>query len=248
MSFSLEGKLSLITGAARGIGKAIAIYLAKAGSDIAFCDLDQTSVTETETELNTLGIKASGHICNVADHDSVTTFISDVLETHGKIDVVVNNAGITRDSLLDKMTPEAFKQVIDVNLTGVWNVCHCVIPHMTARGSGSVINIASIIGKVGGFGQSNYSAAKAGVIGMTKALAKECARKNVRVNSVLPGFINTEMVQKIPQKVIDRLIADIPMRRFGEVAEIASLVQFLASDASTYITGTDMIASGGYGV
>ncbi|KAL0205681.1 hypothetical protein P9112_000988 [Eukaryota sp. TZLM1-RC] len=247
-SFSLNDKVSVVTGAARGIGRAIAIHLAKAGSHIAICDLDQEALDEAVSEIKALGVNATGHICNVAEHSSVEQFINAVVDSHGKIDCVVNNAGITRDSLLEKMTPDQFQMVIDVNLKGVWNVCHCVIPYMTAQQSGSVINIASIIGKVGGFGQSNYAAAKAGVIGMSKALSKETARKNVRVNAVLPGFINTPMVEKIPQKVIDRLVADIPMRRFGEVDEIASLVQFLASDASSYITGATMEATGGYGM
>ncbi|KAL0220812.1 hypothetical protein RCL1_000666 [Eukaryota sp. TZLM3-RCL] len=248
MDFGLAGKVSIVTGAARGIGKAIAVHLGRAGSAIAICDLDEQAIQEAVQEFTELGITASGWVCNVADFSSVESFVSNVMSAFGKIDVLCNVAGITRDALLDKLEPEAFKLVIDVNLTGVWNMCKCVIPHMTSQQSGSVINISSIMGKIGGFGQSNYSAAKAGVIGMTKALAKETARKNVRVNCVLPGFVNTEMVQKIPQKVMDKLIADIPVRRLGTVDEIASLVQYLASDASTYCVGSIIDITGGYGM
>ncbi len=238
----LTGRTAVITGAAQGIGLAIARTFAANGARIVIGDLDETKAKEAATALNG---DAIGVRCDVTSSDDVARLLAAATDSFGSLDVMVNNAGITRDATMRKMTEEQFDQVIDVHLRGCWNGTRLAAGVMRESGGGSIINLSSISGKVGFVGQTNYSAAKAGIVGLSKAAAKEVAHLGVRVNVIQPGLIRTAMTEAMPQKAWDQKMADIPMGRAGEPAEVASVVLFLASDLASYVTGAVVEVTGG---
>lgn len=239
-------KVALITGATRGIGKQIAITLAKEGYDIALNyrreneELDNTRKEIEENQVKCLAIK--GDVSNFEDCEE---FVKQVIEKFGKIDVLVNNAGITKDMLLMRMKKEDFEQVIDVNLVGTFNVTKNVVTYMLKARSGRIINISSVVGVSGNAGQTNYSASKAGMIGFTKSLAKEVASRGILVNAVAPGFIETSMTEVLKEEVKEEIAKSIPLRRMGTSQDVANVVKFLTSEDSAYITGQVLHVDGG---
>ncbi len=241
----LEGRTAVITGAAQGLGLAIAEAFVAEGANVVLGDLNEDAVVEAAKGLD-VGDRAIGMACNVVELAQVDALVQKAVEVFGSVDVMVNNAGITRDATMRKMTEEQFDQVIDVHLRGTWNGLKTASGVMREQEKGgSIINVSSISGKVGMLGQTNYSAAKAGIVGMTKAAAKEVGFKNVRVNAIQPGFIKTAMTAAMRQDVIDSKLAEIPMGRAGEPSEVASVVVFLASDMSSYMSGTVQEIAGG---
>ncbi len=241
----LEGKVAIVTGAARGIGRAIAEELATAGADIALCDLKAEWLEETAEAVKKIGRKVECFSVDVSDSGAVNAAVSDVIGKFGKIDVVVNNAGITKDTFLMRMSDEDWDAVINVNLRGTFLFTRAVTKPMMKARSGAIVNIASIIGLIGNAGQCNYSASKAGVIALTKSSAKELAARGIRVNAVAPGFIETKMTEVLPEDVRQKMLDAIPMKRFGSPADVARVVTFLASDAASYMTGQVLTISGG---
>ncbi|NOZ46334.1 MAG: 3-oxoacyl-[acyl-carrier-protein] reductase [Chlorobi bacterium] len=234
----LEGKTAIVTGASRGIGRAIAITLAKAGANIAFTDLFYDDIAKSlENELNELNVKAKGYASNAGDFNDCNSVVENILSDFGRIDVLVNNAGITKDNLLMRMTEEDWDAVIAVNLKSVFNMTKAVQRTMLKQRSGSIINISSVVGVGGNAGQSNYSASKAGIIGFTKSIAKELGSRNIRTNAVAPGFIVTEMTGKLPKEVVEGWFEKIPLKRGGTPEEVANVVLFLASDMASYVSG-----------
>ncbi|MGO1397374.1 MAG: 3-oxoacyl-ACP reductase FabG [Brevibacterium yomogidense] len=241
----LEGRTAVITGAAQGLGLAIAETFVAEGANVVLGDLNEDAVVEAAKGLG-VGDRAIGMACNVVELEQVDALAQKAVEVFGSLDVMVNNAGITRDATMRKMTEEQFDQVIAVHLRGTWNGLKSASGIMREQEKGgSIINVSSISGKVGMLGQTNYSAAKAGIVGMTKAAAKEVGFKNVRVNAIQPGFIKTAMTAAMRQDVIDSKLAEIPMGRAGEPSEVASVVVFLASDMSSYMSGTVQEIAGG---
>ncbi|MBO8160054.1 MAG: 3-oxoacyl-[acyl-carrier-protein] reductase [Thermosipho sp. (in: Bacteria)] len=242
----LEGKVCIITGAASGIGKAASLLFSKEGATVIACDVSEENLELLRKENPGPG-RIDTYVLNVTDREKIDEVIGTVIEKYGKIDVLVNNAGITRDALLLRMKEEDWDAVINVNLKGVFNMTQAVAPVMIKQGKGSIINTSSIVGVFGNIGQTNYSATKAGVIGMTKTWAKELARKGaqIRVNAVAPGFIRTPMTEKVPEKILQALNDKIPLKRMGEPEEVANLYLFLASDESSYITGQVIGIDGG---
>jgi 3-oxoacyl-[acyl-carrier protein] reductase len=244
--YSLEGKTALVTGGSRGIGKAVALALAARGADVGVTCLTGCKFAEdVRAAIRDLGRRAEYFAHDVGDSAEVVRMAAEVNDMLGGIDILVNNAGITRDRSFKKMTQEMWDAVIAVNLTGVFVVTKQFVDGMADRGWGRVINISSIVGEVGNFGQANYAAAKAGVIGLTKTLAREYAPKGVTVNAVAPGFIKTRMLQDVPEKAIEAVINMTPVGRLGEPVEIAAGVAFLASPAASYITGHVLDINGG---
>lgn len=241
----LDHKVAIITGAAGGIGKAGAEIFAAEGATVIIWDLNEEKAKETIEEITTKGGQAFFMKVNTANFEEVENSVNEVISKYQKIDILVNNAGITRDSTLLKMTREQWDQVIDVNLTGVFNCTKCVIPHMLAAKSGRIINTSSVVALYGNFGQTNYVATKAGLIGMTKTWARELGRKGINVNAVAPGFIATEMVMKMPENVLDVMKAKVPLQRLGAPEEIAKAYLFLASEDSSYVNGTVLSVDGG---
>ena len=241
----LKNKVSIITGAAQGIGLATALKFAHEGAIVVVCDLRQAGVDEAVAVCRQEGAQAVGHVVNVTDRASVDTMVAAVRAQFGRIDVLVNNAGITQDARLQKMTLEQFDRVIDVNLRGVFHCSQAVADTMVAQGSGVILNASSVVGLYGNFGQTNYAATKFGVIGFTKTWSRELGPKGIRVNAVAPGFIATPMVAAMPEKVLKALEAKVPLNRLGKPEEIASIYAFLASDEAGYINGTVIEASGG---
>ena len=241
----LEGKKALITGAARGIGKTIALLLAREGADVAVSDIDERLAAETAGEIKAIGRKSLAIKGDVADIGSVTEMMSNVVEKMGGIDILVNNAGITKDALLLRMKDEEWDAVINVNLKGTFNCTKAAVKYMSKQRSGKIVNIASIVGLMGNAGQANYSASKAGVIGLTKTAAREFAGRGLNINAVAPGFISTAMTDAIPEKAKNELIAQIPMKRLGSPDDVANAVLFLVSSASDYITGQVISINGG---
>lgn len=239
---SLKGKVAVITGGARGIGKSIALELASRGADIAILDMMSSN---TPKEIEALGVRAIEVMCNVADAEKAETAINEVLEKLGAVDILVNNAGITRDNLMLRMKQEEWDAVISINLTGVYNMCKAVVRPMMKAKSGKIVNIASVVGQMGNPGQANYSAAKAGVIGLTKTIAREFAKKNIQANAVAPGFIDTDMTKKLSQDVVNYFISNIPTGTFGTPEDVAKAVAFLSSSDSNYITGQVINVDGG---
>ncbi|MEZ4907770.1 MAG: 3-oxoacyl-ACP reductase FabG [Saprospiraceae bacterium] len=241
----LENKVAVITGAADGIGKAAAELFAKEGAEVYIWDMNEDKGKETMEEIKKQNGKAHFLKVNTANYDEVLKASNSVIESAGKIDILINNAGITRDASFKKMTPEQWQQVIDVNLTGVFNCAHCVSPFMVGKGYGRIINTSSVVALYGNFGQANYVATKAGLIGMTKTLAKELGRKGVTVNAVAPGFIATEMVKKMPENILKSMEDKVPVGRLGKPEEIAYAYLFLASDEAAYVNGTTLSVDGG---
>jgi 3-oxoacyl-[acyl-carrier protein] reductase len=239
----LSGKIAVITGGANGIGKATALRFAEEGAKIVIADFaDGTAAVE---EVKAKGTDAVYAKVDVTDMDSVKQMIAKAIEAFGRIDVLINNAGITKDAMMKKMTKEAWDAVISVNLTGVFNCTSAALPHMLEQKAGVVLTTSSVVGIYGNLGQTNYAASKWGVIGMTKSWAKEMARNGLRFNCVAPGFIGTEMVKKIPEQVLnEKIIIKIPAGRLGEPEEIAAAFAFLASDDAKYINGTVLSVDG----
>ena len=234
----LDGKLVLITGAARGIGRAIAIECAKAGADIAFTDIKRDdNFNSLENELSELNVKAKGYESDASDFNQAQTLADEIVKEFGKIDVLVNNAGITRDTMLMRMTEEQWDMVIRVNLKSVFNLTKAVQKTMLSQRKGSIINMSSVVGVSGNPGQANYSASKSGIIGFTKSVARELGARNVRCNAIAPGFIETEMTAAIPEEYRKEWVDKIPLKRAGQPKDVANLVVFLGSDMSDYISG-----------
>ncbi|MFV0290467.1 MAG: 3-oxoacyl-[acyl-carrier-protein] reductase [Mangrovibacterium sp.] len=234
----LAGKTAIITGASRGIGKAIALKFAEAGCNIAFTDLfENEAMKQTEAELIALGVKAKGYASNAADFADTDAVVSRIEKDFESIDALVNNAGITKDTLLMRMTEEQWDAVINVNLKSVFNFTKAVQRTMLKQKSGSIINLSSVVGVSGNAGQSNYSASKAGIIGFTKSIAKELGSRGVRSNAIAPGFIITEMTGAIPEEARKAWEASIPMKRGGTPEEVAKVALFLASDLSSFVSG-----------
>lgn len=241
----LENKVAIITGGADGLGKAGAVLFAKEGATVIIWDMNEEKGKETASEILRTEGSASFLKVNTANFAEVESATQKAIEQFGKIDILINNAGITRDASLKKMTSEQWQQVIDVNLTGVFNCAKCVSGFMVDKGFGRIINTSSVVALYGNFGQTNYVATKAGVIGMTKTMARELGRKGVTVNAVAPGFIATEMVKKMPEDVLKAMEAKVPVGRLGMPEEIASAYLFLASDEAAYINGTTLSVDGG---
>lgn len=241
----LENKVAIITGAANGLGFEAARIFIKEGAKVALVDFDEKTGTQRVEELRDAGGDAEFFKVNVADRNSVDAMVNGVIERFGKIDILINNAGITKDGFLTKLSVEDFQKVIDVNLTGVFHCTQAVVPHMIAQGKGKIISTSSVSGVYGNLGQTNYAAAKAAVVGMTKTWAKELARKGINVNAVAPGFIETNMVAQVPEKVINQIKGMIPMQRLGQPSEIGYAYLFLASDESNYVNGTVLHVDGG---
>jgi len=242
----LEGKTAVITGAARGIGKSIALRLAAEGANIAFTDLAYNeSVQALEAELSAMGIKAKGYASNAANLADTNDVVTKIMQDFGRIDVLVNNAGITRDTLLMRMTEEQWDLVINVNLKSVFNFTKAVQPIMLKQKSGSIINMSSVVGVSGNAGQSNYSASKAGIIGFTKSIAKEIGSRNIRCNAIAPGFIITEMTNQLTPEQREAWVQHIPLRRGGTPEDVANVTLFLASELSSYVSGQVIHVCGG---
>jgi 3-oxoacyl-[acyl-carrier protein] reductase len=242
---SLQGKTAIVTGAAQGIGRAIAECLAQAGADIAVADLDPGRSVETVASVEKLGRKALNIKVNVADANETKAMVEQVLKAWGKVDILVNNAGITRDGLLLRMKEEDWNLVLQINLNGTFNCTKAVLQPMTKQRYGRIVNIASIVGVIGNAGQANYSASKAAVIGFTKTVGREYASRNVTVNAVAPGFIDTAMTHGLPADVKETLLKQIPLGRLGVPADIAAAVRFLVSEDAAYITGHVLHVNGG---
>jgi 3-oxoacyl-(acyl-carrier-protein) reductase len=244
---SLAGKTAFVTGASRGIGRAIALSLAAAGADVAVsCNTGGMLAQQVRDDIRKLGRKAEFYAHNIADPGEIDKMHAEIIRDFGKVDILVNNAGITRDKSFKKMTKEMWDEVINVDLTGVFLVTKQFIDEMAERNWGRIVNISSVIGEVGNFGQANYAAAKAALLGFTKALAREYARKGVTVNAVAPGFIKTRMTEDVPPAALDAIVKLTPVGRLGEPEEVAVGVVFLASPAAAYITGTVLDINGGF--
>lgn len=242
----LEGKTALITGAARGIGKALAIKFAQEGANIAFTDLviDETG-KQTEDEIAAFGVKVKGYASNAADFAQTEEVVSKVKEEFGRIDILVNNAGITKDGLMMRMTEQQWDAVIAVNLKSAFNFIHATLPIMMRQRSGSIINMASVVGVHGNAGQANYAASKAGLIALAKSIAQEVGSRGIRANAIAPGFIETAMTAALPDNIRAEWVSKIPLRRGGKVEDIANVATFLASDLSSYVSGQVIQVDGG---
>lgn len=242
----LQDKVALITGASRGIGKAIALRLAGEGANIAFTDLkEDENMQAVVKELEALGVKAKGYASNAADLSQTLQTVEAIMADFGRIDVLVNNAGITKDGLLLKMSEEQWDAVINVNLKSVFNFTKAVQPVMLKQRSGSIVNMSSVVGVSGNAGQTNYSASKAGIIGFTKSVAKEIGSRNIRCNAIAPGFIITDMTGQLPEEVRKAWAEKIPLKRGGTPEDVANVCLFLASDLSSYVSGQVLHVCGG---
>lgn len=241
----LEGKNAVVTGGAAGIGRAIARTLAAEGAGVAICDLDYENAEKTAEEIRSAGSTAHAYKTDVSDWDNVSEVAKKVLHEFGDVHILVNNAGITRDNLIIRMSDAEWNDVLNVNLKGVFNVTKAFVPGMLRRRSGKIISIASVVGIMGNAGQANYAASKAGIIGFTKAVAKELAPRGINVNAIAPGFIKTRMTDSLTEQQKSALLSRIPFARFGEPEDVAKGVVFLASDLSDYITGQALVVDGG---
>ena len=241
----LRDKVAIITGSARGIGQATALKFAAEGARVVVCDLDRKSVDEVVAQILSAGGQAIGFVVNVTDQASIAAMVKGVTDQYGRIDVLVNNAGIVDDAMLRKMTDDQFDRVIDINLKGTYNCARAVVDIMIAQGAGVILNASSVVGLYGNFGQTNYAASKFGVIGMAKTWARELGRKGIRANAVCPGFVETTIVKSIPQKIMQAMIDRVPLGRLAKPEEIANTYAFLASDEASYINGAVIEVSGG---
>lgn len=234
----LEGKVAIVTGAARGIGKAIAIEFAKAGADVAFTDLAiDDNAKATEAEIAAFGVKCKGYASNAANFEDTHNVVAEIHKDFGRIDVLVNNAGITRDGLMMRMSEQQWDMVLNVNLKSAFNFIHAVTPIMARQKGGSIINMSSVVGVSGNAGQCNYSASKAGMIGLAKSIAKEMGPRGIRANAIAPGFIITEMTNALSDEIKEGWYKQIPLRRGGTPEDVAKVALFLASDMSSYVSG-----------
>lgn len=241
----LEGKVAVITGAARGIGRAVAVNFAKNGANVAFTDMSEDdNFKSLEKELAELGVKGKGYVSDASKFQQSNELIEKVVTDFGKVDVLVNNAGITRDTLLMRMTEEQWDLVLNVNLKSAFNLTKAVIGPMMKQKSGSIINMSSIVGVGGNSAQANYSASKAGMIGLTKSTAKELGSRNIRCNAIAPGFIITDMTASLPANIVEEWVKSIPMKRGGTADEVANTALFLASDLSSYVSGQVLQVTG----
>lgn len=241
-----EGKVALVTGAGKGIGKEIALELARGGAKCVINYASSAAGAESVAEeIRAMGSEAMTYKCDVSDADAVQKMVTDVMEQYGRIDILVNNAGITKDGLMLKMTEADFMAVLDINLKGAFNCMKAVTKPMMKQRYGRIINITSIVGIIGNAGQVNYAASKAGLIGMTKSAARELASRNITVNAVAPGFIETDMTDVLPDSVKEQLLAQIPMKKLGQTGDIANAVCFLADEKASYITGQVLQVNGG---
>ena len=242
----LEGKVALVTGAARGIGKAVALKLASEGANIAFTDLaiDENGLA-TQQELEALGVKAKGYASNAANFEETHQVVTEIVKDFGRIDVLVNNAGITKDGLMMRMSEGQWDAVLNVNLKSAFNFIHACTPIMMKQRSGSIINMASVVGVHGNAGQCNYSASKAGMIGLAKSIAQELGSRGIRANAIAPGFIITDMTAALPENVREDWCKKIPLRRGGTPEDVANIALFLASDLSAYVSGQVIQVDGG---
>ena len=242
----LEGKVAIITGATRGIGRGVAEKFAENGADIAFTYVSSDEKAKAlEIELAAYGVKVKGYKFNVAEYAAAEEFINDVVKEFGRIDAIVNNAGITRDGLLMRMSEANWDDVMNINLKSVFNITKCALKTLLKQRSGSIINMSSVVGIEGNGGQSNYAASKAGVIGFTKSIAQEIGSRNIRTNAICPGFIATEMTADLDPDIMKGWIDDIPMKRAGTPEDVANAALFLASDLSTYVNGQTLNVCGG---
>ena len=242
----LEGKVALITGAARGIGKAIALKYAAEGADIAFTDLViDDNGKQTEQEIAALGVRAKGYASNAANFEETEAVVKHIHEDFGHIDILVNNAGITKDGIMLRMTEQQWDAVIAVNLKSAFNFIHALVPIMMRQRAGSIINMASVVGVHGNAGQANYAASKAGLIALAKSIAQEMGSRGIRANAIAPGFIDTAMTQALSEEVRKEWCQRIPLRRGGTVEDIANVATFLASDMSSYVSGQVIQVDGG---
>jgi len=245
----LKGKVAVVTGAARGIGRMIALRFAQEGADVAFTDLARDDNMESlEKELSALGVKGKGYVSDASDFTQAQETIDQVIADFEKADILVNNAGITRDTLLMRMEEEMWDLVIRVNLKSVFNFTKAAQKYMLKARTGSIINMSSVVGVNGNAGQSNYAASKAGILGFTKSVAKELGARNVRCNAIAPGFIITDMTDKLPENVKEEWIKSIPLKRGGLPEDVANVALFLASDLSSYVTGQTLQVCGGMSV
>ncbi len=242
----LENKTAIVTGATRGIGRAIAIRFAKEGCNVAFCGRSRgEKMIAVEQELTALGVKAKGYVADVADMEQAQAFVKEVLADFGKVDILVNNAGITDDSAVKRMTEEQMDRVMHTNLGSVFCMTKAIQPSMWKQGYGSIVNIGSVVGIAGNYNQANYAASKAAIIGFSKSCAKEFAARNIRVNVVAPGFVETEMTAEVPEELMKTWCQRIPMKRPGTTDEVAQACVFLASDMCPYITSVVLPICGG---
>ncbi|MGK5093928.1 3-oxoacyl-[acyl-carrier-protein] reductase [Deltaproteobacteria bacterium TL4] len=241
----LQDRVALVTGASRGIGKAIALKLAEAGADIIITNRTQGDALPVVAAIESLGRKALAFSVDVSNSVAVNEMISQALERFGRIDILVNNAGITQDNLLMRMKLEEWNAVIEVNLNGMYHVTRAVIKTMVKQRYGRIVNLSSVVGFTGNPGQANYSTTKAGIIGFTKSVAKELGSRNITCNAVAPGYIETDMTQGLNEKTHEELLKQIPLKRIGTVEDIANAVEFLVSSKSTYISGTVLHVNGG---
>lgn len=234
----LEGKVAIVTGAARGIGKAIALKFASEGANVAFTDLNiDDNARATEAEINAMGVVGKAYASNAASFEDTANVVAQIKADFGRVDILVNNAGITKDGLMIRMTEMQWDMVINVNLKSAFNFIHAVSPIMMKQRGGSIINMSSVVGVSGNAGQTNYSASKAGMIGLAQSIAKELGSRGIRANSIAPGFILTEMTSALPEDVKQGWYKQIPLRRGGESDEVAKVALFLASDLSSYVSG-----------
>jgi 3-oxoacyl-[acyl-carrier protein] reductase len=242
---SLEGRVAIVTGGSSGLGKATILKFASLGAIVINWDINIERGEQLKAELTDKGVKADFYQVNTSDFESVEKTAHAIIAKYGQIDILVNNAGITRDATLLKMTPEQWQQVINVNLTGVFNCTRAVAPFMVEKGYGKIISISSVVGLYGNFGQTNYAAAKAGVIAMTQTWAKELGRKGINVNAIAPGFMHTEILDAMPDEVLDKMKSKIPLQRLGKPEDIANINAFLASSEGDYIHGATISVDGG---
>ena len=243
---SLAGRVALVTGGSRGIGRAIATELARAGAIVEFTFVSNpAAAAETEKAIAEAGGHARARQCDVSDHDAVERMVASIVQEHDRLDIAVNNAGITRDQLILRMKPEDFDAVVATNLRGAWSVCRAVVRPMMKRRAGRIINLSSVVAEMGNAGQTNYAASKGGLEALTRSLAREIGSRAITVNAVAPGFVETDMTRGLSEAVRTTLLERIPLGRLGSAAEIAAVVHFLASDAAGYITGQVIHVNGG---